>query len=99
MYRLYKLFNYLKGKWYLPIGTHLLAWDRFGKQLSIGDIVLSKGHSAVILYNMESRQIEAFLLYSLWYGRNIYNQYSYGKSFPIKIGKNAVELVVSGRIK
>ena len=79
--------GYYKGR----LGTLLGVQDCNGDYLKVGDMVriASKHQTGVILYNPDSDRYEIMLIHSRWYGDDIFNPNSYGKSEVLPMDNGA----------
>lgn len=83
IYKIYEIINYIRNRIKHPIGQLIPFRDMYGQPLHVGDTVKCKGSNGIILFNPSSEEYEVFISYSQWYGKNIYNPYSYGKSYTL----------------
>lgn len=73
------------------LGTILGVQDCNGDYLKVGDMVriVSKHQTGVILYNPDTDRYEIMLTSSRWYGDDVFDPNSYGKSEVLPMDNGA----------
>ena len=86
--------GYTEGK----IGTLLGIQDKNGNWLRCGDTISRDNYTGIILFNPHTKRYEIYLSYSRWYGDDIFDVESYGKSIDLPVDNGAkmqIELIES----
>ena len=71
------------------IGTLLGIQDKNGNWLRCGDTIKRNNYIGIILFNHHTKRYEIYLNYSRWYGSNIFDIESYGKSIDLPLDNGA----------
>lgn len=87
----HRMTGYTEGK----IGTLLGIQDKNGNWLRCGDTIKRNNYIGIILFNHHTKRYEIYLNSSRWYGSNIFDIESYGKSIDLPLDNGAkMEIVL-----
>lgn len=76
------------GDYRQRIGVGIGIHDKNNIEIRTGDEIIWNDDKCIVLWNTSYDEYWAMLLYSKWYGDNIYDSNSYGKGYRLKMNNS-----------